>query len=260
MILENNSNISLTKIITFNEVLFPLIFVISKKVGIANTKNNCDMETILLAKLVENTLFLSKKYIQENNLDNEYDKKLKVISNISKLVAANYTNSQDLLSEDIDLSNVALDGDVQVNRYNNEIEFKDKLFEVMSDIVNVVNRFNFALEEEKIISGVKTQIIKYANDIFLDIEKDNLEESYFNHLYLDVIRNLTELFSVCYYNEIDAVLSVPLEKREDFIHRHLVETRDSVEKALDAFYSRTSIIMNMSKDVKIFLENKTKEA
>ncbi|MCV6599922.1 MAG: hypothetical protein OIF36_05575 [Alphaproteobacteria bacterium] len=260
MILENKSNIPLTKIITFNDVLFPLIFAISKKTGIANTKETCDVEAILLAKLVENTLGLSKKYIQENNLDNYYDKKLKAISNISKIVAANYSHNQSLLSDDVDLSNVSLDGDVQVVQYNNENEFKDKVFEVMSDIVNVVNRFNFALEEERIISGVKTQIIKYANDIFLDVEKDKLEESYFNHLYLDVIKNLTELFSVCYYSEIDAVLSVPLDKREDFIHRHLVETRDSVEKALDAFYSRTSIIMNMSKDVKIFLENKIKEA
>jgi hypothetical protein len=247
----DNSNLALEKIITFNDILSPLVLAIAKHMGIVNSKESCDVEALLLAKLVENVLEISNKYTSDHDITNE-EMKWTITSNISKLVASNYKNKKDLLESS--LASVKLEEKEQSENFSKEENFKSAIFETMSPIVNVIKRFDFAIDEEKIIAGTEKQIIAYANNLFSSVDKSSLGVNQFNNLYLKTIKNLSEIFSTCYYNTIDATLSVPKEKREGFIQKHMIDSSDSANKLLDSFYSRVSIISNISIALDVPLE------
>ncbi len=243
MMLQNKSISAVVKVITFNDILSPLMLAIAKQLGVANSKKSCDVETLMLAKLVENVVNLTNKYIENNKVEDE-NVKWNVAVNISRIVAANYKNTQDILESDF--AGVNLEEVEIAAKFVSEEDFKNAIFEAMSPIVNVVKRFNFALEEEKIISGAEKHISIYADNLFEAIYKDELGSDYFNALYIKTMKNLSDIFGSCYYNSIDATLSVPKEKREPFIQKNMIDTPNSVEKMLDCFYSRVSIISNIS--------------
>ena len=248
---QNKATQALIEVITFNDILSPLMLAIAAHMGIVNSKESCDVEALLLAKLVENVMNTTNKHIKDMQIKSDLGKWV-VASNISRLVAANYKNTKDVFAYDIE--NVDLQEQEEVVSFSSEEDFKEAVFEAMSPIVNVVKRFNFALEEENIISGAEKQITLYATNLFEAVDRKSLGKEYFNHLYLKTIKNLSDLFGSCYYSEIDATLSIPKESREPFIQRHMIDSSDSVEKMLDCFYSRSSMMSNISVSLNVPME------
>jgi len=246
---QNKNSSALLKIVTFNDILSPLMLEISKNIGLLNLKNNCDVDTLLLAKLVDNTIALSNKYISENDIKDE-EEKWNISCNFSRIVASYYHSKKDVIDLNTDLSKFFMEKKNKVKVYKDEEEVKNAILESIGDIVNSIKRFNFAIEEEKLISGVEKQIIMYANNLFEFVNKKELGENYYNYLYVKTINTLTKLFNACYYAEIDATLSIPINKREEFIQKHMLDRKDSIEKIFDGFFNRTSILSNISVSIK----------
>jgi hypothetical protein len=244
MTLQDSANVAFVKVITFNDILSPLILAIAKHIGVVNSKDSCDVEALLLAKLVENVVMATNNYMDDRKIDSNDPKKWIIAANVSRIVAANYKKNKDLL--DSDFAGVNLEEEEEMDSFASEEDFKNTIFEAMSPIADVVKRFNFAIEDKDIVSGSEKQITTYANNLFFEVDRKSLEKGQFNHLYVKAIRNLSEIFSTCYYNSIDATLSIPVEQREPFIQKHMIDSSDSADKLLDSFYARVSIISNIS--------------
>jgi len=250
MILLDNIKAKYEKIIAFNNVLCPLMLAISEHVKINNTKQDCDIEAMLLAKLDENVIAISKEYAKRKNIaiDSDIAAKWKIMSNVTKLVTANYKKTKDVLEYNDNISNMNLEQDENLNEIKDDEDFKSSIFEVMASIVNVISRFSFAKPINSLILSTEMQINNYAQELLATVDIES-EGEIFNAFYAKTVKNLTELFSICYYSEIDALLEVPLEERESFIHNHMVENSDSIEKALDVFYNRVKITSNVASSV-----------
>jgi len=243
----HNPNTEIAKVIAFNEILSPLMISVADDMGILNPKETCDVETLILAKLVENVLDITNKYVEEKSITEDY-KKWIVAINASKIVAANYKSKEDGISLDDNLSDILLEEKSikEDLKFTTDESFKNYIFESISGIIESISKFNFATDENNIISLAEKQISTYANRLFANVDRSELNKDDLRKIYISTIHKLSQLFEVCYTNVIDSLLEVPKEDRKKFIEKHVVGTSDSLEKSLDGFFSRVSIISNIS--------------
>jgi hypothetical protein len=235
----------LSKIIVFNDILSPLMIAVSKHIGLPNDKKSCDGDALLIAKLVENTVALTHE--KTSDLFSEIDS-WQAAKFFAGVVAANYEQTKDIINiKDFDIENLKIDMTKEkIKTYSSNENFKSAILFAMSPIVNAVAKFNFTKNEKEILKDTELQIATYTNNLFESINKKDLSNEYYNHLYVETLTNISKIFEVCYYNEIDASLSVPAEKRQDFIHKRMVESSDALDKVMDGFFNRISLISNIS--------------